>query len=129
MISGGGRGQSWKIGRTESRKKIQNSNSGAAQFSNYVSCPKRLLMIKGTIIMMLQKLATLLMATFKPAERVWMISRLALPIPTCKFERSKPLDDYLKQTKADHAIKTNCHFIQRNKWYKFGSHGAICHSI
>ena len=44
-------------------------NSRAALFSNYVSCPKRVRMIKGSMMMALQKLPTLLMATFKLAER------------------------------------------------------------
>ena len=44
-------------------------NSRAALFSNSVSCPKRVRMIKGNMMMALQKLPTLLMATFKLAER------------------------------------------------------------
>ena len=64
-------GQSWKIDRWTEKEKLflKKSNSRAALFSNYVSCPKKLWIVKGTMITMLQKLTTLLIATFKPAER------------------------------------------------------------
>ena len=74
-------GHSWKIGRKNGKINIargtmdprytpgSDRNSRAALFSNYVSCPKKLWIVRGTMITMLQKLTTLLIATFKPAER------------------------------------------------------------
>ena len=79
MIIGGGRGVT--VGKLAEKINIargtmdprytpgSDRNSRAALFSNSVSCPKRVRMIKGSMMMALQKLPTLLMATFKLAER------------------------------------------------------------
>ena len=55
---------------------MENSNLRNALFSNYVSCPKRARIIKGTMITMLQQLPTLLIATFKLAEKeIYLIDK------------------------------------------------------